>query len=465
MVGPVYRARRPTLALLAAVALIASGAAHALANAVPEAAWTEFQYSVDDNAVFASPSWRVFWRTDVGKRINGGLAIVGSKLYAESFDKNTYAIDARTGQKIWEQPADNIVMSTPLITDGVVIAGSGTGLEMVGSSAQSIWARAAGDAIYGFDAQTGSVRWRFPTTGEDMATGVVVRGTGGNRYVFCNGDGHAYALDVTTGRLLWKSALPGSCLMSNLSWDGGRVFGSSGFSWELIYALAQRHDPAAYRTLWTWSLNPEDGNLIWTNSPGSVHGGTTVGAGMVFDEFAEPTSWRDPNAVITAADNALRLNVVSGFDERTGALRWQYVSAGGPVVQIGSRVIEYQGLYQNGTLYQTLPLPSQFAAFEAHTGRIRWMLKTDASVKMTAVMRNGLLYFGDERGNLYVVRAQDGAVEQRVKFPSYFTCSPPIIVGDTLFVANGRSIYALRLDRLAQDAVALTREAPVGPPF
>jgi len=186
---------------------------------------------------------------------------------------------------------------------------------------------------------------------------------------------------------------------------------------------------------------------------------------MVFDEFAEPTSWRDPNANITAADNKLRLDIVTGFNEQTGALRWQYVSASGPVVQVGSRVIEYQGLYQSGALYQTLPLPSEFAAFDARTGRVRWIFHTAAPVKMTAIMKAGLLYFGDEGGNFYVVRARDGVVAQQITFPNYFTCSPPVIVGDTLFVENGRSIYALRLSHLASDAEALVKNAPAAPAF
>jgi outer membrane protein assembly factor BamB len=386
-------------------------------------------------------------------------------LYVESFDHNTYAFDALSGEKIWSAPAGNIVMTTPLVSSGLVIVGSGTGMEEAGSATQALWGRLGGDAIYAYDARTGAVRWRFDTVGEDMSTGAVVPVGGKKEFVFCNGDDHLYALDVNSGALRWRTKIPGACLMSNLSYADGLLYGSSGFSWELISGLAQHHDSAAYRTLWTWAARPTDGALVWSNSPGSVHGGTTVGGGMVFDEFAEPTSWRDPGAVITTADNALRLNVVNAFGQRSGALRWQYVSSGGPMVQIGSRVTEYQGLYVAGVLYQALPLPSQFAALDAKSGGARWRIKTQAPVKMTAVMRDGLLYFGDESGYLYVVRAVDGSIQEQVKFPNYFTCSPPVIVGDTLYVENGSSIYALRLDRLRQDAVTLSQGAPPGPSF
>jgi len=187
-------------ATLAVATFFAICATQARATAVPDATWPEFQFQVDDNAVFTKPAWSVFWRTDLGMRINGGLAVVGTRLYAEDFDKKTYAIDARTGRKIWEQAADNVVMSTPLVSDGIVIVGSGTGAEMLGNMTQAIWGRPAGDAIYGFDARTGARRWRFSTVGEDMATGVVINdGRLGSRYVFCNGDQHAYALDVATG--------------------------------------------------------------------------------------------------------------------------------------------------------------------------------------------------------------------------------------------------------------------------
>jgi len=453
--------------LLAALAVPAA----AKAGDVPTDEWAQFQFAPGNNAVFTARGWgspsktNSSWRADVGNRINGGLALVGGRLYAASFDRFSYAFDAFSGKKIWSAAADNIVMSTPLVSSGLVLVGSGTGIEALGSATQAVWGRAAGDAIYAYDARTGVLRWRFNTVGENMATGVVVDVRGKKAFVFCNGDDHLYALDVVSGALIWRTKIPGACLMSNLSRQRDFVYGSSGFSWELISQMAQHHDPAANRTLWTWAARATDGSLVWTNSPGSVHGGATVGGGLVYDEFAEPTTWRDPKAVITPNDNALRLNVVSAFDQRNGALRWQYVSGGGPLVQIGSRVIEYQGLYDAGVLYQTLPLPSQFAAFDSATGSIRWIIKTAAPVKMTALLAGGNLYFGDEAGDLYVVRAADGSVEQMLKFPYYFTCSPPIIAGNMLFIGNGRSIYALRLDRLAGDVADLTKGAPAALPF
>jgi outer membrane protein assembly factor BamB len=95
-----------------------------------------------------------------------------------------------------------------------------------------------------------------------------------------------------------------------------------------------------------------------------------------------------------------------------------------------------------------VPIDKTFVALDAKNGNVLWTVPTPHPVKMSAVEKDGLVYFGDAGGTLYIVRANDGEVEQRVKFPHGFSISPPLIVGNTMFVSNTNSIYAVRLSDL-----------------
>jgi outer membrane protein assembly factor BamB len=102
------------------------------------------------------------------------------------------------------------------------------------------------------------------------------------------------------------------------------------------------------------------------------------------------------------------------------------------------------GVYADGQFFEASPASHEFADFDARTGKMLWSLQTSKSVKMSAIVHDGLVYFGDVGNTLYVVKEKSGQVLQRVAFPGTFGISPPILVGDTVFVVNGNSVYASR---------------------
>ena len=78
-----------------------------------------------------------------------------SVVYVGSSDRNLYAVDARTGTKIWIFPTGGSVFSSPTVTDGLVYVGSGDG------------------NMYALNARTGATIWKCPTGGsiESLADG------------------------------------------------------------------------------------------------------------------------------------------------------------------------------------------------------------------------------------------------------------------------------------------------------
>jgi len=135
--------------------------------------------------------------------------------------------------------------------------------------------------------------------------------------------------------------------------------------------------------------------------------------------------------------------VAAAIDAITGRTIWAYRSPkSGPFTMIGSNERAVAGAYANGTYYQALPTPDTLIAFDGKTGKIRWRLQTSGPVKMSPVIARGKLYVGDTVGVFYTVDARTGQLLKAEAFSAPFSTSPPIIVGDTLIVANGTTVRA-----------------------
>jgi outer membrane protein assembly factor BamB len=419
------------------------------AQSVPSSTWPMYQFRPDHAAVFTDPDLHVSWKVKVGKA-NGAFSIVGTTLYVESFDFKLYAIDVKTGSVLWVKPLPSIAMNAPLVEDGRVIVGTGVA-GIVKDAPDVVAGEPLGDDVLAFDAATGKELWSYHTAGENMPTGVFSTINGKDAFIFSNGDGHAYALSIADGSLIWKQAIPGVSSMSSLALSGGIVYGSSTlFSPRLSKAAAATGDVGWWhRMTWVWALDPSSGHLIWTNSYGHSDSSPTVGNGTVLSELHVPID----------GTLATYRNIVYASDATNGALRWSYASQAGPLPIGISGEQSIAGLYAGDEFFESLPIAREFDAFDARTGRVRWVMTTIGSVKMSAIAKDGNLYFGDTEGTLYVVRQNSGQLIARVRFPGSFTPSPPIAIGGTLFVSNGNWIYALRIEDIERGTLEFAADS------
>jgi outer membrane protein assembly factor BamB len=155
-------------------------------------------------------------------------------VYVLSFDRNCYALDARTGNVRWRTNTGNFVVSSPAIgPDGSIHFGSFDG------------------HVYALDARSGRIRWRLPTGGPIYATAAIA--ADGTLYIGSS-DGCLYAIDTQSARVLWSfytgDAIRGSAALGpDPSGEHAYLiyFGGGNGS---IYAL----DPDGRRR---WSLNTQ----------------------------------------------------------------------------------------------------------------------------------------------------------------------------------------------------------------
>jgi outer membrane protein assembly factor BamB len=391
-----------------------------------------YQRDASHNAVVEGPL-RPKWTWASDAQINGGVAVVGGRLYLDTFSKKVVALDVSTGAQLWVSGADNILMSTPVVENDTVIVGSGHNGRLNAPSMDSpypyagdsrpsaIWGRPEGDRIVAFDAGTGEKRWEFATAGEDMPSPVLVNGAA----VFVNGDKHMYALEVADGALSWQQSVDGlGTMASSISVNGN--------------AIASMCNDAPYRCQ-TVAVDPGSGHIRWTSPFGNSDSSPTSGDGLVF------LSGLDNRTVSQRAGTA----VVAALDAVSGLPRWKYRSArSGLFTELGSNERAIAGTYAGGTYYQAVPMTDEFIAFDAAQGRVRWVFHSTGPIKMSCVVKDGRVYVGDTAGLMYVLDASSGRQLAARAFRSPFSVSPPVIVGQSLIVANSSLVYAIPLDEL-----------------
>ncbi len=402
----------------------ATGAQAAGARPVP-AQWTQLQAGPHHNAVFAGSSTPHSWSFLTGNIIVSGLSLVGHTLYAESFDHNLYALDARTGREKWHFQAGNIIMTAPIVADGLVVIGSGINDVAVATPTRTVWARPQGDAVYAVDAATGRLRWIHRTVGEDMPTPALVDG----RLVFSNGDDVVQALALKTGAELWRLPVQGVGTMASSAARGTRVFLVTGES----------PTSAVKPPVYTYAVDAITGKMLWKAPYGDADSSPTLGGGLVFVEGSETLKG------VTGPDNTV--NTVDALSQATGRKVWGLTSPRGQLITVGEQAVS--GTYVNGVLYQSLPEAQEFAAIDARTGKVLWMVRTHAPAKTAPVVWQGRVLVGDTLGYFYAIDARTGRILVVKRFPKGFNESVTIVAGATIYLANGDTVYAMPVTRLA----------------
>ncbi len=396
-----------------------------------------YQRYPSHNAVLEQPGLRVHWITELGAKINGGLAVSNGTIYAVSFDQKLYAIDQRTGAVRWTAQADDILMSTPVLKDGVVIVGSGKdGFLKPDDYMSQVWGRPEGDHLYAFSTSDGHLIWKMHTVGQNMPSAAIVE----DAAIFANGDLHAYAVDLATGKPRWSVELPGVPTMASMNVSKGVAFTSSCHN-------------APY-TCETRAMEVSDGRTLWTSRYGGSDCSPTVDDGMVFVNASHDADKRfQTGGQIT----------VAAIDERNGKTRWTYVAPPGPYTYVASQERQIAGVTDGGVLYQPIGNGSRVVALSERTGKLLWTTHTSANVKMSPVVKGDVVYFGDTAGIFYRVERSSGRIIHTTSYLQPFSASPPVIAGDTLFVANGDNVLAVPIDDVSLIPLTHVRGDPVAP--
>ncbi|MFZ0820218.1 MAG: PQQ-binding-like beta-propeller repeat protein [Candidatus Acidiferrales bacterium] len=229
-----------------------------------------------DGSVYAvdADSGKVLWRFKTEGRITSSPAVASGLVYFESYDGNFYAVDEASGSLKWkyatggerrfaakhihgiDPPGEmmpdpfDFYLSSPAVWDEMVYFGSGDGnvYGLNAATGEMLWKFKTGGVVhaspavangtlfigswdtyfYALDAKSGKERWRFKT-GEDptIFNQIGIQGpaavTDGIVYFGCR-DSNLYALDAASGAKRWVYNNKGSWVIGSPAVEGGLLY-------------------------------------------------------------------------------------------------------------------------------------------------------------------------------------------------------------------------------------------------
>lgn len=142
------------------------------------------------------------WEATARHPVWAAPTVAADTVYAVSLDHSLYALDRATGQIQWSQDLGGMLVGAPALTDGTLLVGT-FGKQLVALDA----------------ARQGSERWSIPTDNAVWSGPAVVDGVA----YFTDLSGGLYAADAATGELVWRQT-PGGVLRGTPAVAGGLVF-------------------------------------------------------------------------------------------------------------------------------------------------------------------------------------------------------------------------------------------------
>jgi len=137
----------------------------------------------------------------IGDVILSAPAISNNLVYVGSQDTYIYALDAQTGKLTWRHKFGGPIYATPLVSNGTLFAGIATASSTrIMASSRTTDSTLSSDAIVALDAKTGNLIWQQAQVAHYAGTPLALAG---NTVYVGTQDNQIYALDATTGSVNW----------------------------------------------------------------------------------------------------------------------------------------------------------------------------------------------------------------------------------------------------------------------
>ena len=377
------------------------------------------------------------WETyvDGGGPVGSGVQYGDGKVFPGSYDPHQVALDARTGDILWDTET-----KTPMVFSGAYYEG----LFFRGGTHDN--------TLYCFDATSGEILWTYNPQTEDgyfcsgpaVAYGLVYE---------LNKDGFLYALDVDTGELVWKYEGPGLLMFpGNPSVADGKIYATTGQTASYVSEESESEFACldAYTGELLWKLPIEAfapresvaiayGNLYLI--PGSVTTAVDEESGEEYSTFNQVWAISTSSWSMFRRDSAHSAAGQSAPENLT--LRWKFTTDGAvissPSVADG---MVYVGS-QDKNIY----------CLDSRTGSLIWNFTTGARIKSSPAIADGMVYVGPDDGNVYCLDAEDGSliwstdagghIEVNFAAAPALRSSPTIVDGKVYVGSLDTNVYCL----------------------
>ncbi len=333
-----------------------------------------------------------------GGAINSSAVVANGVVYFGSTDSQLYALDAATGDKLWNFKTGGWIESAPAVHNGIVYFGSNDG------------------KLYALDSKTGKEQWEFKTRYAIKSTPAIADG----KVVFGSTDYRVYALNEKNGKKIWSFSSQNWLLSSPVIFNGMVCIGSmDGFLYTLNIndgRIRLKYDTRSsisnsavatgstfyfvdYNKLYAIDAHsrnwPKENDLVPYWRTAYIYGWAPKPPGA--SGFLWMLPFKDPmkgSPVLT--DNNIIINTgdkLIAIDRSQQKPTW--------VFQIPGAQLTSPSL-ANGIAY-TGSTDGYVYALDVSTGEKRWDVNIGEKLTSTPVIADGRIYMGTPSGRLYMI--------------------------------------------------------------
>lgn len=272
-------------------------------------------------------SKKVLWQFKTNGQIWSNPASDGERIVFGSDDGHIYALQARTGKPIWQFKTKNRVRSEPLLSRTHVYATSDDGF-LYSLSLDT------GSLVYKTRIHPSSIHRSMPLEAQNYFydwSGSSPAMDENFLYVG-SADNHFYAIDKTSGKVLWRFKTSGIIRSKPLVMDDRVVFGSRDHN---LYAVNKRNGKLL------WKFNTEgivtsepvliDQNIVIGSRSAKIFSVKADSGKMNWQHVYEDESWIESSAFpyrdgfFIGSSDSFKL---SYFDAKTGNELWNFYTGG-----------------------------------------------------------------------------------------------------------------------------------------
>ena len=344
--------------------------------------WRSFRGDCQNTAYIPSaigvPN-KLLWKYNAKRPIKSSPVIIGKIVVIGSLDKRVHFLDALSGKDLGVYKVSSPISTSACGEDGRIYFGLDKGKE----------------TLFALNLRTGKVLWKKKLG--DMSSSPVICG---DKIFVGSGSGILWALNKNTGEVIWEFETSAS-IISTPACDGH----SSSTSDKGVICLGSTDG-------YLYALDRESGEEKWKfKAEGAIYSSPAIKSGVVFfgsvDGNLYAVSLKDGSLVWkfkTQADVysspavAESLAYIGSNDyfmyavnQRTGKLSWKFKTEGlvhSPPIAVGNKL--FFGSYDGN-----------FYVLNRFTGKLLWKYQTKGMISSSPAYYDGKIYIPSEDGFLY----------------------------------------------------------------
>ena len=344
------------------------------------------------------PSGKIKNVFKAGGAINSSPVVASGVVYFGSTDNKLYAVDALTGNKIWDFKTDGWIECSPAIHNETIFFGSNDG------------------TLYALDLKTGNKKWEFKTQYAIKSTPAIA----GGKVIFGATDYKVYALNENNGKIIWQFNTHNWLISSPVIYNGIVCIGSmDGF---------------------LYTLNANDGRLRLKYDTKSSISNSPVATGSTFyfvDYFklyamdANSRNWLKENDLTPYWRTAYLYGWAPKPPGASGylwSLPFKEPVNGSPV------------LADNNIIIST---GDKLIAIDSNQQKSTWTFQSPGKILTSPALANGMVYCGSTNGYIYALDASTGEQKWGVDVGEKLVTPPALADGRIYLGTQSGHLYIM----------------------